>query len=76
MLKATGFVAVLVFAIPLIALALLMLAALFITAVAWVVFSFIGRVIDTLTGYGKPSQTPSAPPAEDGRENVRVINRS
>lgn len=75
-LKATGFVAVLVFAIPLIALALLMLAALFITAVAWVVFSFIGRVIDTLTGYGKPSQTPSAPPAEDGRENVRVINRS
>lgn len=75
-LKATGFVAVLVFAIPLIALALLMIAALFITAVAWVVFSFIARIIDTLTGQGRVQQQPSSPPAEDGRENVRVINRS
>lgn len=75
-LKATGFVAVLVFAIPLIALALLMIAALFITGVAWVVFSFFARVIDTLTGYGKPSEAVQTPPADEGRENVRVINRS
>lgn len=74
-LKATGFVAVLVFAIPLIALALLMLAALFITAVAWVVFSTLGRIIDTLTGQGQaPSATPT--PQDDGRENVRVVHRS
>lgn len=75
-LKATGFVAVLVFAVPLIALALLMLAALFITAVAWVVFSFIGRVIDALTGQGPSAGPRHTPPADDGRENVRVMNRS
>lgn len=75
-LKATAVVAVIVFAIPLIALALLMIAALLITAVAWVVFSFIARIIDTLTGQGSVQQPSSTPPAEDGRENVRVINRS
>lgn len=75
-LKATGLVAVIVFAIPLIALALLMLAALFITAVAWVVFSFIARVIDAVTGRNA-SQVPSqSPPVDDGRENVRVMNRT
>lgn len=73
-LKATGTVAVIVFAIPLIALALLMLAALFLTAVAWVVFSAIARAIDTLTG--QRSQTPASPPEDDGRENVRVMNRT
>ena len=75
-LKATGFVAVLVFAIPLIALALLMIAALFLTGVAWVVFSFIARIIDALTGYGKADTPAPTPSTEDGRENVRVINRS
>lgn len=75
-LKATGFVAVIVFAIPLIALALLMIAALFITGVAWVVFSFIARVIDALAGYGNTNTPAQTPPADDGRENVRVINRS
>lgn len=75
-LKATGAVAMVVFAIPLIALALLMLAALFITAVAWVVFSFIARVIDTLTGQGRPGEPGRGAAADDGRENVRVINRS
>lgn len=75
-LKATGLVAVLVFAIPLIALALLMIAALFITAVAWFVFSTIARVFDALTGQGRSNGVPPEPPADDGRENVRVINRS
>lgn len=74
-LKATGLVALAVFAIPLIALALLMIAALFITAVAWVVFSAIARVIDAVTGQGKPAGAPPAQPTNDGRENVRVINR-
>lgn len=74
-LKATGLVAVVVFAIPLIALALLMLAALFVTGVAWVVFSFLGKLIDALTGQG--TGQPMAPgPQDDGRENVRVMNRS
>ena len=75
-LKATGFVAVIVFAIPLIALALLMIAALFITAVAWFVFSTIARVIDVITGQGQDEGPDTRPPADDGRENVRVINRS
>ncbi len=75
-LKATGLVAAIVFAIPLIALALLMIAALFITAVAWVVFSFIARVVDTLTGQGSGGPQMPSPPADDGRENVRIINRS
>jgi hypothetical protein len=75
-LKATGFVAVLVFAIPLIALTLLMIAAVFLTGVAWVVFSFIARVIDALSGYGKVQSPTQTPPADDGRENVRIINRS
>lgn len=75
MLKATGLVAVVVFAIPLIALALLMLAALFITSVAWVVFSTIARVIDALTGQADPSQKSHAAPESDGRENVRIIDR-
>ena len=75
-LKATGLVAVVVFAIPLIALAVLMLAALFITAVAWVVFSTIGRVLDVLTGQGQAAVPTQEPPAHDGRQNVRVINRS
>ena len=74
-LKATGFVAVIVFAIPLIVLALLMIAALFITAVAWVVFSTIGRIVDALTGQGRPTDAAQAQPADDGRENVRVVNR-
>ena len=52
-----------------------MLAALFLTAAAWVVFSFIARVIDYLTGYGQPSSPTQAPPQDDGRENVRVVNR-
>lgn len=75
-LKATGLVAVVVFAIPLIALGLLMLAALFLTAVAWFVFTTVARVIDTLTGQGSGEPPSPGPPAEDGRENVRVINRS
>lgn len=74
-LKATGTVAVLVFAIPLIALAMLMIAALFLTAVAWVVFSFIARTIDLLTGQGDTAKADQ-PPVDDGRENVRVIHRS
>ena len=74
-LKATGLVAVVVFAIPLIALALLMLAALFITAVAWFVFSTIARVIDAVTSSGAATP-PQATPGDEGRENVRVMNRS
>lgn len=74
-LKATGMVAVFVFAIPLVALALLMLAALFITAVAWVVFSAIARIIDTFTGQGRAGST-TPDPQHDGRENVRVVHRS
>ncbi|MBX2851758.1 MAG: hypothetical protein KTR15_08445 [Phycisphaeraceae bacterium] len=75
-LKATGLVAMLVFAIPLIALALLMISALFITAVAWFVFSTIARVIDALTGQSQAEGTDPGPPVDDGRENVKVINRS
>ena len=75
-LKATGFVAVIVFAIPLIALALLMIAALFITAVAWFVFSAIARGIDAVVGQVRSAGANPAPPTDDGRENVRVINRS
>jgi|GEM_PF-2493200 len=75
-LKATGFVAVVVFAIPLIALALLMIAALLITALAWFVFSTIARVIDALTGQGQGGVPTQGPPASEGRENVRVVNRS
>jgi hypothetical protein len=78
-LRATGAVAVVVFAIPLIALAVLMVAALFITAAAWVVFSAIGSVIDAVTGQGGRADRPTKAPTEpmdDGRENVRVIHRS
>ena len=73
-LKATGAVALVTFAIPLVALALLLLAALAVTAVAWVVFSFIGRVLDAITGQGVTSPG-STPPTDDPRENVRVVDR-
>ncbi|MEO0475900.1 MAG: hypothetical protein AAF085_08020 [Planctomycetota bacterium] len=52
-----------------------MLAALFITGVAWVVFSAIARVIDAITGQGQPKAPTSEPSEDDGRENVRVIQR-
>ncbi len=75
-LKATAVVAVVTFAIPLVALALLLLAALAVTAVAWVIFSFIGRVLDALTGKTvDPDALSPTPPGDDGRENVRVVER-
>lgn len=74
-LKATGAVAAVVFLVPLIALALLMIAALAVTAAAWVVFSAIARVIDAITGQGGAPARETSPPADDGRENVRVIHR-
>ncbi|MFK7788002.1 MAG: hypothetical protein AB8C95_00735 [Phycisphaeraceae bacterium] len=74
-LKATGAVAVFAFAVPLIALILLMIPALLLTGVAWVVFSFIARVIDSITGQGQPADVASKTPEPDGRENVRIINR-
>lgn len=75
-LKATAVVALVTFAIPLVALALLLLAALAVTAVAWVVFSFIGRVLDALTGktVDRADLSPQ-PPVDDLRENVRVVER-
>lgn len=75
-LKATGLIAVLAFAIPVAAAVVLLIAAGLVTALAWTVFSAIGRVLDALTGRGRAktgSQTPE--PASDGRENVRVMNR-
>lgn len=75
-LKATAVVAIVTFAIPLVALALLLLAALAVTAVAWVIFSFIGRVLDALTGKTVNADTLTDPPTpSDGRENVRVVDR-
>lgn len=76
-LKATAVVAVVTFAIPLVALALLLLAALAVTGVAWVIFSFIGRVLDAVTGKTVSSAEDLAPhpPADEGRENVRVVER-
>ncbi|MEM9415984.1 MAG: hypothetical protein AAGA29_10990 [Planctomycetota bacterium] len=75
-LKATAVVAIVTFAIPLVALALLLLAALAVTAVAWVIFSFFGKLIDTLTGKTvSPEDLAQHTPADDGRENVRVVER-
>ncbi|MFI4859778.1 MAG: hypothetical protein ACIAXF_03750 [Phycisphaerales bacterium JB063] len=75
-LKATAVVAVVTFAIPLIALALLLLAALAVTAVAWVIFSFFGKLIDALTGKTvTPEDLAPRPAPDDGRENVRVVER-
>lgn len=75
-LKATGAVAVLAFAVPVLAAGLLLIAASLITMLAWVVFSAVGKVIDTLTaGYRPSSSDQSKQPADDGRENVRVIHK-
>ena len=74
-LKATGVVAVLAFAVPLIALVLLIIPAILLTAVAWTVFGFIARIIDAVAGQGHADQDASPTPDPDGRENVRVINR-
>ncbi|MFN3167735.1 MAG: hypothetical protein ACE37H_11800 [Phycisphaeraceae bacterium] len=77
-LKATGAVGVVVLCVPLIALALLMIAALAVIATAWVVFSAVARVIDLVTGNtARPQASPYAPttPGDEGRENVRVIHR-
>lgn len=74
--KATAGVAVIAFALPLLASALLLLAALAVTGVAWVIFSFVGRVIDTLTGKTASAEDLApTPPVDDGRENVRVVER-
>lgn len=74
-LRATGWVAVVVFAVPLIAAALMLLAAGVLTACAWVGFSAIARLIESLTGAGasKGSGHPSS--RDEGRENVRVVQR-
>ncbi len=74
-LKATGAVALVVFLLPLIALAVLMFAALFVTALAWVLFSTIARILDTITGRSTPTTPNPATPDNDGRDNVRVIQR-
>lgn len=76
-LKATGVVGGVVFLIPLVALAVLLIAAFAVTALAWVLFSAIARVIDALTGQGRATGVPGQPqpPADDGRDNVRVIHR-
>lgn len=76
-LKATGLVAVLAFAVPVAAAVILLIAAGLVTALAWTVFSAIGRALDALTGRGRAKTQSQAPePADDGRENVRVMNRS
>lgn len=79
-LKATGLIAVLAFALPVLAAVVLLIAAGLVTLLAWTVFSAISRVIDALTGQGqsKTNEQPAQPaqPTEDGRENVRVIKRS
>lgn len=79
-LKATGVVAVLAFAVPVIAAVILLIAAGLITTLAWTVFSAIGRVVDAITGQGKPPDLTDLEaqqsPQEDGRDNVRVIHRT
>ncbi|MEM9020334.1 MAG: hypothetical protein AAGC44_07200 [Planctomycetota bacterium] len=77
-LKGTVAISVVVFAIPLLFLALLMLAALAVTALTWTVLSAIARLIESLTGKKRSdlSDPPDAAPHEDdGRENVRVMER-
>lgn len=73
-LKATGLVAVVVFLLPLFALLVLVFAALLVIAIAWVLFSSIDRVIQRFTGGASPHHRTA--PTDDGRENVRIINRS
>lgn len=73
-LKCTVAVGVVVFAIPLIALVLLMLAALAVTALTWTVLSAIARIIESIMG-NKPDDLKATPPTDDGRENVRVMDR-
>lgn len=70
-LKATGAVAALALLVPAIALALLLAAAAMVIFTAWVVFSAIDRLLRAFTP-GDASQSPE----DDGRENVRVIQRS
>lgn len=76
-LKATGMVAILVFAIPLAVLVVLMIVAVCITSLAWIVFSTIARMVDACAGQGPPHDPASGAsrPKHDGRENVRVIQR-
>lgn len=76
-LKATGIVAVLAFALPVVAAVVLLIAAGMVTMLAWSVFSAVGRVLDAVTGQGRvKSDTPTPQPTGDGRENVRVVHRS
>ena len=73
-LKATGVVGAIFFFIPLVVVAVLLIAAFAVTALAWVVFSTIARVIDAITGQGD-ARSAEPIPEDDGRENVRVIHR-
>lgn len=74
-LKATGAVALVMFLIPLIALAVLLVGAFAVTAVAWFIFSTIARIVDAITGQGSRQPAEPGMSDEEGRENVRVINR-
>lgn len=75
-LKATGLVAVLAFIVPVLAAGVLLIAAGLITAVAWTVFSTLGRLTDAITGQSKPADRGMHQgPQSDGRENVRVMHR-
>jgi len=67
-LKLTAVVGVIVFAMPVIALALLLAVALGVTTLTWFVLSFISKIVDKFTGQGKGTDKPRA----DGRENVTV----
>lgn len=74
-LKATGVVATLVFAVPVIALALLVFAAALVTATAWIVFNLIAKLIEPFVGQSQSASNAASPHGDDGRENVRVIQR-
>lgn len=74
-LRATGLVAAIVFLVPLLALAVLMIAAAIVTALSWMIFNTIASVIDAFAGGRHPDAPGPQTPSDDGRENVRVVQR-
>lgn len=75
-LKGTLVVAAFLFIVPLVLLAVLLIAAGLVTALTWSALSAIAHLIDTITGRGNSDQPlrPNPRPADDGRENVRVVD--
>jgi len=74
-LRATGLVAGITLILPAIALILLLASAAVIIFLAWIAFSALDRLLRALTPGGATPRPNESAPCDDGRDNVRVIQR-